>query len=133
MNIGALIPSPSGLSRERSWRYIGIHEAHPPLARFPVHSLEPTIVPILLDVAKCGVVYAPFSIHLGPGNGEIAVFPVNAWIIQIEFVRVEPHQDANLVTREVFHLINLVLQNKGLRPRLHAREVWIFDDNGCSK
>ena len=87
----------------------------------------------MLDVAKCGVVDAPFSIHPSPGNGEIAVFPVNAWIIQIEFARVEPHQDANLVSREVFHLINLVLQNEGLRPRLHAREVWILDDNGCIK
>src|SRR5258707_14881888 len=109
MKIPAVISVRRGLSGEGSWRYIGIYESHRPLDGFDEHFLKPGIVPILLDVAKCGVVDTPFSVHFCPRYREIAILPVYARIIQIEFAGIEPHQNAELVPRIISHLIDFVL------------------------
>ena len=73
------------MSWEWSWSYIRIRETHGPFDGFDEHFLKAGIVPILLDVTERGVVYAPFSIHLGPGNGEIAVLPVSTFDDELRF------------------------------------------------
>src|SRR5260370_17345579 len=50
-------------------------------------------------------------------------------IFQIQFGRVKPHQNTQIVSRVVPDLINLILERKRRRKLLHPRELWIFDKN----
>src|SRR6266446_9136364 len=58
---------------------------------------------------------------------------MDAWVVQIDLVCIQPHQHPYLLTRKIPDLINLVFDRESAGPLLHPRKAGVVDDDGRLK
>src|SRR5580704_15400021 len=58
---------------------------------------------------------------------------MHLWVGQVEFTGIKAHENVHFVTREGFHLVDLIAKSKSTRPMLHARKLLIFNNDRCVK
>ena len=101
--------------RQRPRRNVRVHQPIAHRIASKIHLLHIRPVPILHRMAERGIEHAALAVHLGPGDGKVAVGAMHVLVRQIELVRIEAHQHPQLVARVVPHLIDLVAQHERLR------------------
>src|SRR6185295_2151510 len=112
----------------RAWGHIGVRETHCPLDRLHPHRLHGWIVPRLFRVTEGRIEDPATTVASRPGNREIVVGAVHAWIPQIQFGGVQAGQYSDPVTREVPYLIDLIARGERVRKRLHRWKTRILYD-----
>ena len=112
-------------SREWPWRHIAIGQFQGPFDRFQVYQVDVRIVPAPRIMRERAVKYTPPSVHLRPGNGKITVL-VQQLLVWRQFGRIEPQQDAALLTGEVLDLVKLIGQGENRRQMARCRKVQVL-------
>src|SRR5262249_25449429 len=92
--------------------------------------LELVLIPDVERVPKAVIDHTPLAVIAGPDDSKVVVFTVDAVLREVDLARVEAEQHADSVSREVFDLVDLVLEGELAREVPHAGEGRVLDHQG---
>src|SRR5215475_13304206 len=77
---------------------------------------------------EIGIEHSSLAVLPYPGHGEVAIGPMNLWIRQIKFRRIQSHQHAHPIARVILKLIDFIVQHESAWPLLHPGKSWVFQE-----